>query len=90
MVGLRALGGVLRALAEGIKGRGTGVIESELKEMENVFALLVSGSLSGLPSPPSFVTLGLLPYIERELRVMVSRSERMDDPFERWIDIVDL
>ncbi len=52
-------------------------IEFELKELENVFALMVLGSMVGLPTPPTPVAAKILPHMERELRVMLERSDGM-------------
>jgi hypothetical protein len=70
---------VLGDLADILKGQATGVIEMELAEMECLFALLVMGSLTGLPLPPSAVGMRLLPHIEPELEQMLSRAGTLDD-----------
>jgi len=64
---------------EFLRGEATGAIELEVGEMENLFALLVLGSLVGLPTPPAPVSLDLLPHVEREVLVMVSRAGGLDD-----------
>ncbi len=70
---------VLNVILGSIKSKSTEYIEAELRELENVFALLLLGSLIGLPSPPTSVSLRLLPYLGRELVVMVRVGERLDD-----------
>lgn len=54
-------------------------IEFELKEIENVFSLLIFGAFTGLPSPPSFITLELLPYMEKEITIMINSSHDAKD-----------
>ena len=54
-------------------------IEFELKEIENVFSLLTFGAFTGLPSPPSFITLELLPYMENEITIMINSSHDAKD-----------
>ena len=54
-------------------------VQVELRELENVFALILLGSFIGLPSPPTSISLRLLPYMARELLIMQSVSERLDD-----------
>lgn len=54
-------------------------IEFELKEMENVFSLLIFGAFTGIPSPPSFITLELLPYMENEITIMINSSHDAKD-----------
>ena len=35
----------------------------EVKELENIFALLLLGSFIGLPAPPSFLAVELMPFM---------------------------
>ncbi len=51
----------------------------ELRELENVFTLIILGSFIGLPSPPTNISLRLLPYMAREIVVSSSVSARLDD-----------
>jgi hypothetical protein len=51
----------------------------EVKELENIFALLLMGSFVGIPAPPTFIAVELLPFLEEELRVLESRAEDADD-----------
>lgn len=83
---LRTLKGIL----SGIEERSIGVVEEELKEMEGAYALLLLGSFIGVPSPPSFVALSLLPLLERELVVALSRSRYIDDTAAYWFEIADI
>ncbi len=54
-------------------------IQVELRELENIFALILLGSFIGLPSPPTSISLRLLQHMARELLVMQHVSERLDD-----------
>jgi hypothetical protein len=51
----------------------------EAQEMENIFALLLLGSFVGMPSPPSFLSVELLPFMEREIQVLHRRAEDAGD-----------
>ena len=51
----------------------------EVKELENIFALLLLGSFIGLHAPPSFLAVELLPFMERELRVLNRRAQDAGD-----------
>jgi hypothetical protein len=55
------------------RNKATGLLEFELMEMENIFALLLFGSFTGMPSPPAHVTLQLLPHMQEELKLMYNR-----------------
>ncbi|GAB4363968.1 MAG: hypothetical protein Kow009_00590 [Spirochaetales bacterium] len=62
------------------RDKATGMLEFELNELENLFVVLIFGSFIGLPSPPAAMAMELLPYLEDELRVMVSRADLSQDP----------
>jgi hypothetical protein len=51
----------------------------ELRELENIFALLLLGSFAGFSAPPTFLSLELLPFMERELRVMNRQADNSGD-----------
>ncbi|MBN1242677.1 MAG: hypothetical protein JXA15_08225 [Spirochaetales bacterium] len=76
----RFLGRFWSVVAQVHREKATGMLEFELRELENAFALLVLGGFAGLPSPPSPIAMELLPYLERELTVMMSRSDLAQDP----------
>ncbi len=80
----------IKAFVEGFKEQSTSVIELELHEMENAFALVCFGSLMGMPSPPSYLGMALLPYLEHEIKVMIFKSERLDDRFAEFFDLSDI
>jgi hypothetical protein len=60
--------------------KATGMLDFELKELENIFALLILGGFAGLPSPPSPIAVELLPYMEKELRILLARTDLAQDP----------
>ena len=51
----------------------------ELKELENIFGLLIVGAFAGIPAPPTFLVLELLPLMEDELRILNLRAEGAGD-----------
>ncbi len=75
--------------SKGLRDRSTGALEAELKELENAFALILLGALTGMPAPPSYLGIKLLPFMEREIRIMICRSEALSDIFADWFDILD-
>jgi len=80
----------LRFFSQGFRERAVDTIEKELSEMESSFALLLYSSLVGLPSPPPLVGLSLLPYVERELSIMLAKSRHLDDAWAVWADLADI
>ena len=57
----------------------TRIIEYEIEEMEHIFALLLFGSFTGMPSPPVHITLQLLPLMEKELKLMFTKVATAHD-----------
>ncbi len=51
----------------------------EVQELENIFALLLLGSFVGLPAPPGFLSVELLPFMEREIQALHRRAEDAGD-----------
>lgn len=81
---------VLEALWQGFKGKSVDSIKDELHEMEGAFGLLLFGALTGLPAPPTHLSIALMPYLEHELLIMIYKSSKLDDRFVRWFDIADI
>ncbi len=74
----------------GLREVSTSLIEKELEETENVFALLTMGSFVGIPSPPTGIILRILPYMQREVYVMIARSKNLDDNLAETIGIFSI
>ena len=72
------------------KAKSSEYIEVELRELENVFALVILGSFIGLPSPPTVISLKLLPHIAKELLTMSRISERLDDMLGEMAGIFEI
>jgi len=81
---------ILSLLSRGFRHGSVSATEAELREMENAFALVLTGALTGMPAPPAYIGITLLPYLERELNVMMSRSLWHDDRLSEWAGMVDL
>jgi len=85
--GIRAALGVIRQVN---RERATEMIEFELKELENIFTLLVIGGFVGMPAPPTPIAIELLPLLERELSIMLSRSDFAQDPLGALMGILQV
>ncbi|HIQ03206.1 MAG TPA: hypothetical protein EYH40_02160 [Desulfurococcales archaeon] len=75
----KKLSKLLETLSGVFKSKSTEYIYIELRELENIFTLILLGSFIGLPSPPTTISLRLLPYMAREIVISSSVSERLDD-----------
>jgi len=72
------------------RNKATEIIEFELKELENIFVILLMGSFIGLPSPPAAMAMELIPYLEDEIRLMTARSDFAQDPIGGLAGILDI
>lgn len=70
--------------------KASGTIEYELVEMKHVFAILVLGAFVGLPSPPMQITLDLLPDMEKELVLLLRKTETANEPLSTLFSIFDV
>jgi hypothetical protein len=62
----------------------------EEKELENLFVLLLMGSFTGIPSPPSFIAAELLPHLEHEIKVLNARAKASSDAMAEIIGLLDI
>lgn len=72
------------------KGLATHVVEVELIQLENIFALLLFGCFVGFPAPPVHLTLKLLPKMEKELIIMMNRVFTSKDPLGELFSTLDI
>ncbi len=72
------------------RDKATEFIEFELKEMENMFVIQMFGSFVGLPSPPIPIVLQIMPYMEKEITLMLSRADSSQDPLGDMVSLFDL
>lgn len=76
---LQSIWEFLKGLGSGLRYQSTEYLEYELREIENIFSLLLVGSFIGIPSPPSNISIRVLPYLAREMYVMGRKAGEMDD-----------
>ena len=62
-----------------MRGKAVDAIEYELEELDHIFGLLVLGAFLGIPSPPVHVSLELLPFMGKELNLMIDRISTAHD-----------
>lgn len=79
-----------KGFQEGFKSKSVEFIQIEERELENIFSLLLFGSYIGIPAPPAFLSLELLPYVTRELYVLGITAERSDDPLGQIAEFFEL
>ena len=86
---------LLKDVIEFFRGMGTvnrenatRIIEYEIEELEHIFALLLFGSFTGMPSPPVHITLQLLPLMKKELRLMFTKVATAHDALSEITEIL--
>lgn len=72
------------------RSRAVDGIEYEVEELEHIFALLVMGSMTGLPSPPLQLSLELMPLMEKELLLMIDKIETAANPLSDLFSVLDI
>lgn len=87
---LRKIASFFKIVAQVNREKATEMLEFELKELENIFSLLIIGGFVGMPSPPVPIAIELLPYMERELTVMLSRSDLASDPLGSLAGLLEM
>ncbi len=70
---------IVRSFGSGLRSNSTEYVEFELRELENILALLLFSSFLGMHSPPSDLSLRLMPHMVREMHVMRRRAGDLDD-----------
>jgi hypothetical protein len=73
-----------------MRARAVDIIEYEVEELDNIFGILVLGAFVGIPSPPIFVSTQLLPLMERELGVMLTKVATAHDPLGELFSVLGI
>ena len=75
---------------QGMRARAVDIIEYEVAELDNIFGILVLGAFVGIPSPPIFVSTQLLPLMEKELGVMLTKVSTAHDPLGELFSVLGI
>lgn len=68
----------------------TELIEWEKEEMEHIFAIILFGFMVGYPSAPMHITLDLLPYMEKELALLIDKVDTAHEPLGQLFSLLDI
>ena len=71
----------IKSIDQAHREKAVEVTEYELRELENLFVLLLMGSFTGIPSPSSLVSAELIPHLTKEIEVLNKRAEDAFDAF---------
>ena len=72
------------------RAKAVETIEYELEELENIFGVLVLGSFIGMPSPPMQISLDLMPFMEKELILMMEKVDTANEPISQLFSVLDI
>jgi hypothetical protein len=86
---IKSLKSSKRILVDSIRYKAIDIVEWETSELENIFALLVFGSFVGIPSTPTSITLNLLPYMDKELQLMMEKVVTASGPISDLFSHLD-
>jgi hypothetical protein len=81
---------IWQSMDEVARGKAVETIAYEVRELDNIFALLVLGPFVGIPSPPVQITMELLPYMEAEFEVMLDKVSTAHDPLGELFSVLDI
>lgn len=70
----------LRLVNNILRHQSTNLLEWEAEELENIFSLLVLGTIIGLPTAPTHLSLELLPLMETDLIKMLDKVAMASGP----------
>ena len=79
----------LVALGQSNREKAVSLTVFEARELENMFVLLLLGSFTGIPAPPSFLAVELLPHLEHELKVLNRRAQDSTDALAEIMGAID-
>ena len=84
------VGRIWQSMDEVARSKAFETVEYEVRELDNIFALLVLGSFVGIPSPPVQITMELLPYMEAEFEVMLDKVSTAHDPLGELFSVLHI
>ena len=73
-----------------MRARAVDIIDYEVEELDNIFGILVLGAFVGIPSPPIYISTQLLPLMEQELGVMLSKVATAHDPLGELFSVLGI
>ena len=72
------------------RGKAVEITEYEAEELNHIFGIIVLGSFVGLPSPPMQISLDLMPFMEKELILMMKKVDTAHEPISDLFSVLDI
>jgi hypothetical protein len=70
--------------------KAVSALEWEVTELEHIFAIATLGAFIGFPAPPMQVTFELLPDMEDDFTLLVSRTNTSHAPLSDLFSVLDV
>jgi len=78
-------------VADGVaRGKAVEITEYEAEELYHIFGIIVLGSFVGLPSPPMQISLDLMPFMEKELILMMEKVDTAHEPISDLFSVLSI
>jgi hypothetical protein len=74
---------ILSLLSDMQRAKAVDILQWEVTELRQVFALLVAGQAVGFPAPPAELTLALLPEMGEELQLLMNHLATAHSPISQ-------
>ena len=70
--------------------RQKAIDEWEVRELKHIFALTTMGMFVGMPSAPLSVTMELLPDMQQEFAILISKIDTAHSPLSDYFSRLDV
>lgn len=65
-------------------------LEWEVTELEHIFSIITLGVFVGLPAPPIQISMDLLPEMENDLALLISKMDTSHAPLSDLFSVLDV
>ncbi len=81
---------VIKGISDFLRATATEDIDEEIRQMREVFSLMLFAPFYGYPLPTTFVALELLPYADEEFELFLDLISSLEDPWSRLSSFADM
>lgn len=72
------------------RAKAVHTLEWETAELEHIFSITTLGVFIGLPAPPMQITFDLLPDMENDLALLISKMDTSNAPLSDLFSVLDM
>jgi len=81
---------ILKNIEQAQRSKAAEAYELEVKELNNIFSIMLFGSFVGMPSTPAHLGNELLLEMPVELELMINRVSLAHDPLAELFSVLDI